>query len=79
MGFVEDHDRETVFVLDEVIKNGTNAGDHLGTAEEGFVAQDSQNLAVKARHAQQGVGEVDDEVAVGIQTGNKAAQSGGLA
>ena len=68
-----------MFVLDEVVKDGTDASDHLGTTEEGFIAKSNQDLAVKAGHAQEGVGEVDDEMAISIQTGDKAAQRGGLA
>ena len=79
MGLVQDDQREAVLVLDQIVEDRADAGHHFGTAKERFVAQCGQDFAVEPRHTQQGVGEIDHQVAVGVQAGDKATQRGGLA
>ena len=79
VSLVKDDQRNTALALDEFIEDRTDGGDHFGPAEEGRVAECSEQFAINAGHTEEGVGEVNHGVAVGVEGGDKPAHSGGFA
>ena len=79
VGFVEDEQGEALLGADEVFEGRADAGDHSGLAEGWLVAQSDQDIAVQAGDAEGGIGQVDGQVAIGVERGDEAAHGGGLA
>ena len=78
VGFVEDEQGEALFGADEVFEGRADAGDHFGLAEGRFVTQSDQDVPVEAGDAEGGIGQVDGQVAVGVERGDEAAHGSGL-
>ena len=79
LSLIEDEQRGAVFVEQLVFQDRADARDHFGSGEGRLVAEGNQEIAVEAGDAQEGIGEVDDKIAVGIQRGGEAAHGGGFA
>jgi len=79
MGLVNNHQRISLFAADQVVESGADARHHLGFGKGRLVAQGGQDVAEQAVHPQGGVGQVDSQVAVGVEGGDKAADGGGFA
>jgi len=79
VGFVEDDERQAVLGVQQFMEGRADTGHGFGLAEDGFMAQGGQQVAVDTGQAQEGIGEVDDEIAVRIETGGETAHAGGLA
>ena len=79
VGLVNDHQWRAALAEAQIGEGGANAGDHAGLGEGRLVAEGEQEFAVEAAAAGGGIGKVDDEVAIGVQTGGEGAHGGGLA
>jgi hypothetical protein len=79
LSLVEDEEGGAVLVEEQVFEGGADAGDHFGFGEQGFITEGGQEFAVKAGDAEEGIGKVDDKIAIGVEGGGKAADSSGLA
>ena len=78
MGFIKDQERDAVFVEEQIIQRQADAGDHFRAGEGRLMTKGSQEIAVETGETEEGIGEVDDKEAVGVEGGGKAAQSGGF-
>jgi hypothetical protein len=51
----------------QFIQGRTDASDHFGSGEGWFVSESGEEFAVEAGESEEGVGEVDDEKAIGVE------------
>jgi uncharacterized protein YifE (UPF0438 family) len=75
MSFIEDQERDFVFVEEEIFERHTDASDHLGAGEGRLVTEGSQEIAVETGETEVGAGEVNDKETVGVKRGSETSQS----
>ena len=79
MRLVDNHEWGAALVGAQIGQGGADGGHHTRLGERRLVAEGQQQVAVDADNPSGGIGQVDHQVAVGVQAGGKGAHRGGLA
>ena len=76
MGFIQDDDGRAMLAEVNLLQRGADPGDEARLAEGRLDAELQQEVPIQAGHAGGRIGQIEDEIAVEVETGGEGAHGG---